>query len=148
MYKVLALLLTLLAALPASAQIYEWRDADGKVNYSDRPPPGVEGKLIRRGSQSAPLTSSQPSKSLAEQELEFRERRAEAVEKKEKKTQEKQEAAQRAERCDQARKHLRILKSADQVLMKAEGGPTKQLRPSDRKAETEKAQKIIAEECK
>lgn len=148
MFKVFALLLTLLFALPAGAQIYEWRDADGKVNYSDRPPPGVEGKLIRRGALPAPAPVTHPAKSLAEQELEFRERRAEAAEKKEKMAQEKQEAAQRAERCNQAREHLKILKTADRVLMKTEDGPAKQLRPSQRKAETEKAQKVIAEDCK
>jgi hypothetical protein len=152
MFKVLALLLTLIFALPASAQIYEWRDADGKINYSDRPPPGVEGKLIRRGTSSAPTPApapaAQPAKTLAEQELEFRERRAEAAKKKEEKAQEKQKAAQRAERCEQARKNLKILKSADRVLMKSEEGPSKQLRPSQRKAETERTQKIIDEDCK
>lgn len=148
MFKVFTLLLSLAFALPASAQIYEWHDADGKVNYSDRPPPGVNSRLIRRGAFPVPPTSQKSPKSLAEKEVEFRERRAKAAETKEKKAEEKQEAAQRAERCDQARKHLQILKSADRILMKAEGGPTKRLRPSERKAETEKAQKIIAEDCK
>lgn len=148
MFKVFPLLLTLIVAMPVSAQIYEWRDADGGVHYSDRPPPDVEGKLIKRGTISAPAASSPPAKSLAEKELEFRERRAEAAEKKEKKAQEKQEAAQRAERCELARKNLKILKSADRVLMKSEDGPSKQLRPSQRKAELEKTEKIIAEDCR
>lgn len=148
MLKVFALLLPLILAFPASAQIYEWRDVDGKVIYSDKPPPGVDAKLIRRGALPAPTASPQPTKSLAEKEVEFRERQAEAAEKKEKKSQEKLKAAQRAERCQQAREHLKILKSADRVLTKTEDGPAKQLRPSQRKAETEKAQKVIAEDCK
>ena len=32
----------LLACIPASAQqIHRWVDADGRVQYSDKPPPGV-----------------------------------------------------------------------------------------------------------
>jgi uncharacterized protein DUF4124 len=34
-----ALGLALFVALPASAQMYKWVDSDGKVNYSDKPPP-------------------------------------------------------------------------------------------------------------
>ena len=38
MKRVLTLAL-LLAALPASAVMYKWVDQDGKVHYSDQPPP-------------------------------------------------------------------------------------------------------------
>jgi hypothetical protein len=34
-----ALLLALCVALPVSAQMYKWVDSDGKVQYSDKPPP-------------------------------------------------------------------------------------------------------------
>lgn len=47
----------LLAALPATAQIYQWRDAEGKLNYSDRPPPGVDARVMK-GTRSS--TTTQP----------------------------------------------------------------------------------------
>lgn len=41
-------LLFALAALPAAAQtLYKWIDADGKQQYSDRPPKGFTGEVTR-----------------------------------------------------------------------------------------------------
>jgi hypothetical protein len=46
------LLLTLvLAAATAQAQIYRWVDAQGRVQMGDRPPPGVDAKLVAERSQ-------------------------------------------------------------------------------------------------
>ncbi len=42
--RFLAVLLAL-AALPAAAQMYRWIDKDGKVHYSDQPPPAAAKKL-------------------------------------------------------------------------------------------------------
>ena len=37
----------LLACIPASAQqIHRWVDADGRVQYSDKPPPGVKSRPV------------------------------------------------------------------------------------------------------
>jgi glutaredoxin len=35
-----------LASIPASAQIHRWVDADGRVQYSDKPPPGVKSAPV------------------------------------------------------------------------------------------------------
>ena len=38
----------LLACIPASAQqIHRWVDADGRVQYSDKPPPGVKSRPLQ-----------------------------------------------------------------------------------------------------
>ena len=42
MQKRLSLLLLLLCACTASAQVYKWVDEDGVVHYSDQPVPGAE----------------------------------------------------------------------------------------------------------
>jgi glutaredoxin len=48
MKKIIALC-ALLACIPASAQqIHRWVDADGRVQYSDKPPPGVKSALVRQ----------------------------------------------------------------------------------------------------
>lgn len=39
-------LLVFLAAGPAHAATYKWVDEDGKVHYSDSPPPGVEAQAV------------------------------------------------------------------------------------------------------
>lgn len=59
------LLCLILAATPAAAQIYQWRDASGKLNYSDRPPPGVDARVMKGGAKAptaapAPVTTPSP----------------------------------------------------------------------------------------
>ena len=47
MKKIIALC-ALLACIPASAQqIHRWVDADGRVQYSDKPPPGVKSTPVQ-----------------------------------------------------------------------------------------------------
>lgn len=49
MYKYLALLLALaLTGNPAYAELYKWIGADGKVNYSDTPPPADAKKVEKK----------------------------------------------------------------------------------------------------
>ena len=45
--KAIIALCALLASIPASAQqIHRWVDAEGRVQYSDKPPPGVASKPV------------------------------------------------------------------------------------------------------
>jgi len=81
----LALLLPLLIALPAQAQIYKWKDAQGRTVISDTPQPGA-GKqvpVVRQAPAAAqdaaegePAAAAGP-KSWAEKDLEFRQRQQE-----------------------------------------------------------------------
>ena len=49
------LLLLILAAAPASAQVYRWVDAKGTVHYSNSPPPaGVKSTLIDINAKAGP----------------------------------------------------------------------------------------------
>ena len=41
-----ALLIVLIAPLLASAAVYKWTDADGKVQYSDSPPPETKSQQV------------------------------------------------------------------------------------------------------
>ena len=55
----------LLACIPASAQqIHRWVDADGRVQYSDKPPPGVKSAPVQSRVSSyagTPVVSGAPS---------------------------------------------------------------------------------------
>ncbi|OWJ97203.1 DUF4124 domain-containing protein [Pseudomonas sp. A46] len=55
--------LALLLAHPLSAQVYQWRDADGKVHFTDTPPPqsqAVEGAQLPAGDSAVPLVAAEP----------------------------------------------------------------------------------------
>lgn len=51
-------ILSLLAALPVGAEIYSWRDKEGKVHYSDQPPANGDVKVLRGGVQRSPSRST------------------------------------------------------------------------------------------
>ncbi len=58
----LAIVCTLLWVLPATAEIYKWRDKDGSVRYTDTPPPAhakqesIGGKRVVKATDKAPLS--------------------------------------------------------------------------------------------
>lgn len=54
MRRVPLLVMSLLLALPATAQVYQWRDAQGRMNYSDTPPPSAPAKTLKPAPRSMP----------------------------------------------------------------------------------------------
>src|SRR3989338_4017417 len=81
MKKILLILLTLVSA-SALAGLHKWVDADGKVHYSDQPPPAnVKATTLRStssakdsASESGAAASSAPAapKTIAEREAELK----------------------------------------------------------------------------
>ena len=56
-FKAFALTALLLVALPAAAQIYRWTDAEGRVNFSNSPPPkGVQATVVDPNAKEAPAS--------------------------------------------------------------------------------------------
>ncbi len=124
-----AISLALCAALPASAQMYKWVDANGKVHYSDKPPPSnVKTEKLREPARpAAPPAASETKggtaneatkgeapkdaaksgpKTTAEQEQAFRKRKADEAKAQEKRAQEETVARDRAENCKRAKAAL------------------------------------------
>jgi hypothetical protein len=97
--------------------MYKWVDADGKVKYSDTPPPSnvkTEKLRIPAHAASAPAptetkggtakdTPKGGPKTAAEQEQAFRKRQAEATKEQQEQTQKETEARDRAENCNRAK---------------------------------------------
>jgi len=115
-----AIALALCAALPASAQMYKWVDANGKVQYSDTPPPSnIKTEKLQEparpvGAPAAGAAKAGPKKdagkagpkTAAQQEQAFRKRQSEAAKAQEEQTQKETEARERAENCKRARAAL------------------------------------------
>lgn len=73
--KKLAALCALLICIPASAgaqQIHRWIDADGRVQYTDKPPPGVKSSPVQSRINSysgAPVVSGAASPAASRPEI-------------------------------------------------------------------------------
>lgn len=111
-----AIALALCVALPASAQMYKWVDEKGKVQYSDKPPPGnIKTEKLRAPPPApvAPAPSEAKSgtakdaakggpKTAAEQEQAFRKRQLEASKSQEADDKKQAQARDKEEHCRRA----------------------------------------------
>lgn len=113
----MVLWLALCLAQPAAAQMYKWVDSNGKVQYSDKPPPGnVKTERLRepprapsppaasdaKGAAAKDTARSAP-RSVAEQEQAFRKRQTEAAKAQDERAQQENDARDRAENCKRAK---------------------------------------------
>lgn len=159
--KWIAWLAVLALALPAWAELYKWVDANGKVHYSDQPPPPEikQPKTIQapRTPQRAPAPapegqSEAPAantpKTAAEQEMEFRKRRVEAAEAEAKRQQEAQAAAEKQRNCDQARNRVALLQTGGRITRAGPNGEQNYLGDNEIASELVAAQKVADSWCK
>lgn len=138
-----------LFALPlvASAQIYSWKDASGKVHYSDKPP--LEKKVQTRELHSGKLSGGEPVAPTAKGRTGEATAAGDGAASGKSPEQIKAESDARQQLCDNARKRLIQLETADGIIVtKNEQGLDVPLVGDARKAETENAQKDVANWCK
>lgn len=149
------LLLPLLALAPASvtAQMYEWRDAQGITTYGDRPPPGVETRPMGGvASNASPppaddIATPGPANDIGERVEAMRELRETEQQARAAAEQERQQEEERARQCEQARNQLAALESGQRVARFAAGGERVVLDDSARADETERTQDFISRHC-
>jgi hypothetical protein len=159
-------LVALLCALPAAAQIYSWKDKDGKVHYSDTPPPSGEVNVIRGAPGARPAPPAAPESTgapgatdpakeqdpsrpptLAEREQAFRERRAAEAEAQAKAEDEAGREAERQRFCEQAKNQLGALESGQRVTRFNAAGEREFLDDAARSAEIARLQQQVSEHC-
>ena len=148
-----AVILFILACLwgVASAEVYTWRDASGKIHYSDTPPPGVDAKKMRAGApstSSAASPSGAPARSVAEQDMEFRKRQTETDKARTKAEKERKEGEDTARNSAEAKRNLNAPESAQPLRRRNEAGESIPLDDEMRAQETDKARKSVQSWCK
>jgi len=147
--RAITLFILALVWTAATAQVYTWRDASGKIHYSDTPPPGVDAKKMRPGAQPGAASSgSTPVRSTAEQDMEFRKRQTEAEKARAKADQEKGDAEEGKRNCEDARKQLNALEAGQRMSRLNEAGESIPLDDEMRAQEIEKARKSVQSWCK
>jgi len=150
----------LFAAVPAAAELYKYLGPDGKIHYSDRPPPDgrkaekvTNSRISSVGPGGAPAAGGDAAKSsapktAAEQEQAFRQRRIDADERARKDEKLAQEQRQKAESCTGARRELAGLQSGARVARLNEQGERIYLDDAGVQGEIARIQREIAVGCK
>jgi hypothetical protein len=173
--RFIAFVFGLIAVLSASAQIYQWKDKDGKAHFSDRPPPSqpgiqmqtptraqpdaaaddpepeaetTEGSGTEAKNAPAPAPASAQGKSQAEQrDEEFRKRRAAAAEAREKAEKDAARNAQREQGCQRARAQYAALNSGQRVSFPSEDGGRRPLNDEERAAAIARTRELMEAYC-
>ena len=171
-----ALLLSLLGVLgglmpssPAAAQ-WKWREAQGRVQYSDRPPPTTvpDRDILTRpaaartpgtGTVSGPpgtgasgpvpgSTNGAAPASAAASTPAAGETRRRAQEDATRRADEERQARQRADNCARARDYARTVESGQRLTRTNERGEREFLDDGQRAAELRRAREVIASDCR
>jgi hypothetical protein len=158
----LGLVLGVFATFPAAAQ-WKWKDSTGKIQYSDRPPPGnvAERDILQTprsrpsapapvatAAASAPAPVAKASGPSVDSELEARRKKEEQEQEAKRKAEEEKVAKARAENCERARGYQLSLDSGIRIVRTNENGEREFLDDQARAQEMERAKKVIASDCK
>jgi len=163
-FPMIAGLLTTLAcggllAMPALGELYKWTDAEGKVHYSDRPPPPnvKQSTTVKPRSPepatptAAPEAEGTPAagpKTLVEQDAEFNRRRVEAAEREAAEKKAAKEAAEKKKNCEAAKAQLARVQSGTRITRYNEKGETVYLSDAEIAQETARAKQVVDSWCK
>jgi len=152
---VLALALITIAALPAHAELYKWKDASGRTQYGDHPPIGMTATPVARtvgsvssGGATAAGASSYAPKTPVEQEQEFRKRQLERQEKATEQDKLAQETKTREENCRRARSVLASLESGARQARMDDKGERHFLDDAALEREKAEARNAVSQFCK
>lgn len=144
-----------LSAGASSAEICRWKDANGRTQYSDIPPPGVkcEGRISRPPSTPAasPAVGGDAAagpKSYQEKEMEFRKRRLDQQEAQKKAQQEKEQLAAKKATCESARNRVAGLQFGGRVAKYDSKGEIMFLDEADIARELAEAQRTAEQACR
>jgi hypothetical protein len=169
-----ALVLALACATPAAAQ-WAWRDATGKMVFSDQPPPkSIPAKDILRqpatpagprydAAAAAPSDSAADGKAaaeparpaakpasptLADREIESRRRQQQLAEAQKKAAEEEARKAQQAENCERLRNYQRALDEGMRMSRINSAGEREILDDEARAAESARTRSQIEQHCR
>lgn len=156
--KNLLLILLTLASASSFAGLNKWVDANGKVHYSDQPPPAnVKATVLRSTSGVADpaatgdaAASSAPAapKTIAEREAELRKAQQAQKEAAGSAAQKQAEAEANKENCSAARKNLSLLQEGMRMMEIDDKGERFYLNDEQRQQRIAKAQQAISTYCK
>jgi hypothetical protein len=142
----------LLATATVAAQVYKWVDKDGKVQYTDTPPPPgaakADPKKVETGASGEASAAAPSPKSLQERAKEFDKRRTDETNKAKKDADAEKIAKDNEDVCRQTRASLFDLETGRPIYRFNEKGEREIVGEDQRNADMAKARQIIAATCK
>jgi hypothetical protein len=138
----------LFVPIVATAQVYTWKDASGKIHYSDHPPAdrGVGSRTLRPSmSESDDVAAT--AKGAAEKKEAAAKQAKEAGEKTAQAERERAEDAQRQENCARARQNLAGIESGIIRYRMTASGEREALDGDARNSELAAAQRAVETNC-
>lgn len=137
-----------LAAATVAAQVYKWVDKDGKVQYTDTPPPPTAAKGEAKKLNTGPAGAPPAAKPVAAKAKEPEKSKADATKTAQNEAAAQKNAALDEERCRGAKRHLAALDSGRPLANTNDAGERVIMSDEERAAETARARAAIAESCK
>lgn len=150
----------LLVAGTACAQ-YKWTDQNGRVQYGDTPPSGVNAAPVRQRSAAAPRAEPSDSKddakddgkdakkgplTPAEQDAAFRKRQQEAAKEREKQAKAEQDTQTKKDNCRRTQEAMRSFETG-RVMRTDAQGENYYLDEAQIEREKSRAQQLMQEWC-
>jgi hypothetical protein len=136
-----------LAALPASAALYKWTDANGRVIYSDQPPTGN----FKVEAINAPPPPANPNavKELASKEAELQQKKVLRADEEAKAAKAKADTDKKREQCVRMRGQIAMMQSDQNVLLfrSNEKGEPVYMDDAARRKEREQLEAWMRENC-
>jgi len=151
---------TWIVAAPAGAQTYKWTDAEGKVHYTDQPPPAnakEQATIKRKPWASTPAAAPTPAengaqaakaKTYVEQEAAFKKRQVEAAEREAAEKKKATETSEKKQNCAQARSQLKTLQAGGRITYTNAKGERDYLNDAQVAQEIERAKQSADTWCK
>ena len=175
--RTLIALASLTLASHALAQVYTWKDANGRVQFSDQPPPNADIKPTKPpagpkyapavaapntktnapSAQSAGVAQSDPKAAPATQsgpknwqakDLEYKQRRAAELEAENKRKQEEAKAEEKKRYCEGLRNNVAMFERGGRVTNTNAQGERSFMDDSQMKQEAERARGQLTRDCK
>lgn len=144
-----ALLLLSFISPPAQAGLNKWVDEQGKVHYTDSPPPDAKVESVRnvtgKGQEAAPVDYS--SKSYSQRAAEMKKARQEKNEASEKSAREAAQKQERKRNCAAARENLRSLESGTRLVTYDEKGERRFMDDAERAQRLNSAREAVKGNC-
>jgi Domain of unknown function (DUF4124) len=148
-----------LATATVAAQVFKWIDKDGKVNFTDTPPPaeavkGEAKKIVTPSAvpspQAAPSKLATPpsTKTGADQAKDAERKKTDLAEKAKKDEAADKIAKQNEERCKEAKRYLTTLESGAPIKQSNDAGQAVFMTDEARASESARAKSAVTESCK